>query len=319
MPLRLGLIGAGRWGRAYIRTLQGLPGLQLARLCSANPESRSLVDPSCQITSDWREVARAPDLDGVIVATPPALHARMTEAAVRAGHPVMVEKPLTLDHGEARRLQAVVERAGVPVLVDHIHLFHPAYQALKREAARLGPVRAIRSEGGNWGPFREDTTSLWDYGPHDLALCLDLLGRSPLRIAARQEEARLTPEGWGENYSLDLEFSGNVRAAVRVGKGFPEKRRAFAAFFKGSALVFDDLAPHKLVRHEGAFAGDPPPFPEGPGAPLPVEEGLPLTRAVEAFARGVRGESLENFGVGLGVEVVRLLVACEEMLPRRPS
>jgi hypothetical protein len=39
---------------------------------------------------------------------------------------------------------------------------------------------------------------------------------------------------------------------------------------------------------------------------------------VEAFARGIRGESLEGFGVELGVEIVRLLAACEAALPRRP-
>ncbi|OGL64168.1 MAG: hypothetical protein A3J27_13315 [Candidatus Tectomicrobia bacterium RIFCSPLOWO2_12_FULL_69_37] len=315
-PLRLGLIGAGRWGRAYLRTLRDLPDLALARLCSSNPGSRSLVDPACRITADWREVAEARDLDGVIVCTPPALHAGMTGAAVRAGLPVMVEKPLTLDLEEARRLQETVERAGVPVLVDHIHLFHPAYRALKREAARLGPVRAIRSEGGSWGPFRKDTTSLWDYAPHDLALCLDLMGGSPLRLAARVEESRQTPEGRGENYALELEFPGGVRAGVRVGKIFPEKRRRFVSWFGECALVFDDLAPQRLVRHplpEG-WAGDPP-LPEGPGEPVPHDYEPPLNAALRAFARGVRGESLEGFGVGLGVEIVRLLKEAEGQLP----
>lgn len=314
-PLRLGLIGAGHWGRAYIRTIQSLPDLALARLCSSNPESRTLAGPACRLTADWREVAAAPDLDGVIVATPPALHAAMTKAAVQAGIPVMVEKPLTLDFGEARRLQAAVERAGVPVLVDHIHLFHPAYQALKREARRLGPVRHIRSEGGNYGPFREDTTSLWDYGPHDLALCMDLMGGAPLRLAARLEEARQTPEGRGENCALELEFPGGVRAEIRVGKIFPERIRRLAAWFEGCALVFNDLAARRLVRHPapGDWEGGPPAL-EGPGEPVPHDYEPPLTAALRAFARGIRGESLENFGVGLGVEVVRLLAEAERQL-----
>ncbi|MBI3127332.1 MAG: Gfo/Idh/MocA family oxidoreductase [Candidatus Tectomicrobia bacterium] len=315
-PLRLGLIGAGRWGRAYLRTIQSLPDLALARLCSANPESRALVDSSCQITRDWREVAEASDLDGVIVCTPPALHAMMTGAAVRAGLPAMVEKPLTLDLEEALRLQETVERAGVPVLVDHIHLFHPAYQALKREAARLGPVRRIRAEGGSLGPFREDTTSLWDYGPHDLAMCLDLLGASPRRLAARLEETRETPEGRGENFALELDFPGGARAGIRVGKIFPEKRRRFAAWLGGCALVFDDLAPQRLVRHPlpQGWEGEPPAL-EGPGEPLPFDYEPPLAAALKAFARGIRGESLEGLGVELGVEIVRLLNEAERQLP----
>ncbi|MDP6088321.1 MAG: Gfo/Idh/MocA family oxidoreductase, partial [Nitrospinota bacterium] len=166
--LRLGLIGAGRWGRAYIRTIQSMPGAGLARLCSSNPESRGLVDSACRITPKWNDLVEAGDLDGLIVATPPALHAEMAEAALSAALPVMVEKPLTLNLAEAERLARIAGGGDVPVLVNHVHLFHPGYAALKKEAARLGPIRFIRSEGGSWGPFRKHTPPLWDYGPHDL-------------------------------------------------------------------------------------------------------------------------------------------------------
>ncbi|MEE9275734.1 MAG: Gfo/Idh/MocA family oxidoreductase, partial [bacterium] len=116
-PLRLGLIGAGRWGRAYIRTLKSMAGVELARLCSANPESPKLAGPGCRVTGDWRELAGAEDLDGLILATPPGLHAEMAGAAAAAGLPVMIEKPLTLDLDEALRLQETFERTGTAVLV----------------------------------------------------------------------------------------------------------------------------------------------------------------------------------------------------------
>jgi hypothetical protein len=61
--------------------------------------------------------------------------------------------------------------------------------------------------------------------------------------------------------------------------------------------VFDDLATDKLV---------------GPDLhPVAVPEGLPLTRVVEAFLSGIRGEGRESFGVGLAVEIVRILHAAE--------
>ena len=100
------------------------------------------------------------DLDGIIVATPPALHAEMTLAAVDRGLPVLVEKPLTLDVGEAK---AVLDRAlskGAIVLVDHIHLYSAAWETLKREGVRLGPIRTIAAKAGRWGVFRPDTPVL---------------------------------------------------------------------------------------------------------------------------------------------------------------
>ena len=61
--IRLGLIGAGRWGRNIARSLEGLDGIQLTRLASRRPESRALAGPDCIVSTDWREVTGASDLD----------------------------------------------------------------------------------------------------------------------------------------------------------------------------------------------------------------------------------------------------------------
>jgi hypothetical protein len=70
------------------------------------------------------------------------------------------------------------------------------------------------------------------------------------------------------------------------------------------------------VRHPlpSGWSGGPPAL-EGPGEPVPFRYEPPLTAALKAFARGIRGESLENFGVDLGVEIVRLLNEAERQLP----
>ena len=308
-PVRLGLIGAGRWGQIYIKTLKSLLGVELTRLCSSNPESAALVGPACEITRDWRALIKADDLDGVIVATPPALHAEMVEAAVVAGVPVMVEKPLTMNLGEALRLQRIIEQSGVTVLVDHIHLFHPGYVALKEKAKNLGSIRFIRSVGGSWGPFRPDVPVLWDYGPHDVALCLDLLGKMPTSVDAARQLARQTNEGYGEILSLQLDFPGSVSAAITIGNIMQGKKRIFVVYFDDYVLVLDDLAEHKLVMHrikdrsvadltDQTFAG---------GTPMQVSADLPLTCVVTAFVTGISGGSRGALGVALGVKVVRVL------------
>ncbi|MEE9276526.1 MAG: hypothetical protein V3V62_14570, partial [bacterium] len=203
-----------------------------------------------------------------------------------------------------------------------IHLFHPAFRRLKEEAARLGRLTHIRAEGGSWGPFRADTSPLWDYGPHDVSMCLDLIGEAPSSVAAEREEARQTGEGYGEVVSLRLEFPGGGRAAVRVGNLMPEKRRRLTAYCERGALDFNDLAADKLILHEGAPpppSGEDPAPPPGAGRPAPVSDALPLTCAVEAFAAAIRGESREGLGLALAVEVVRVLTACDAALPAPPA
>jgi|TARA_Y100000294_G_scaffold176811_1_gene200312 predicted dehydrogenase len=304
--LRLGLIGAGPWGRNYIRTIDGLDGVTLFRLASRNPESAGFVGPRCEISNDWRALIKAGDLDGVIVAAPPALHAEMTLAAVDRGLPVLVEKPLTLDIAEA---EAVLDRArskGAIVLVDHIHLYSAAWEALKRESRRLGPLHAVSTVAGNWGPFRKDTPMLWDWGSHDVAMCIDLAGRPPDRSTAHLIETRKTPEGEGRALALELGF-GDVAARIAVSNMHKDKQRLFAAAFEGGELIYDDT-------RDGDGKLRLKTTPDDPGGTFKLGPGLPLERVVLAFAAAIALGLPNMDDVELGLDVVRMLARLEETL-----
>ncbi len=180
-PARLALIGAGRWGRNYIRTIDEMPDAEIAVLCSSNPDIGRFAPEGATTTTNWRRALTITDVDGVIIATPPAAHAETACAAIEMGLPVMVEKPLTLDLAQAERIKRRAEALKVPVLVDHTLLFHPAYKTLKSLGRKIGPIRRIRACGGNWGLFRDDTPPLWDYGAHDVAMSIDLIGEPASR------------------------------------------------------------------------------------------------------------------------------------------
>jgi predicted dehydrogenase len=258
--IRLGLIGAGPWGQNYIKTIEGLPEVELTGVARRTGQN-------------WREMLTSSKIDGVIVATPPSTHAEMVEGAIRAGIPCMVEKPLTTDLEEALRLQNMVGDA--LVLVDHTQLFNPGYLALKHDALRFGQVRSIVSEAGNWGPFRPDYNALWDYAPHDLSMCLDLLGTLPTKVKLQDE------------YVLTLEFPSDVRATIKVSNRLREKVRRLSIECASGKLVFDDLAQKKST------------------------EDMPLRRAVQAFVDGIRGGPRDMFGLKLGVEIVRILASVQ--------
>ncbi len=177
--MRLGLAGAGPWGRRYIATIRDLPGQTLAHVASANPASATLVSSGCVVSTDWRALAVDHSLDGLIVATPPATHLEIALLAIAHGIPVLVEKPMTLSLADANLLAERARRACVLVMVGHTHLYSAAFRGLKSRGATLGALRETRSVGGNRGPYRSDTPVLWDWGPHDVAMCLELFGVAP--------------------------------------------------------------------------------------------------------------------------------------------
>lgn len=288
-PVRLGLVGAGRWGRIYLKTLAALPGVAVAGLASGNPDAATWVPPGCRVFSHWREMIAAGELDGVIIATPPSSHAEIVYAAMAAGLPALVEKPLTMDAAEADSLLAEAGRCQPLVRVDHIHLYSPAFRQLLRLTAHSGPILAVRAQAGNFGPYRAKTPVLWDWGSHDVAMMLALAG-SPQASSATRLERREVDGSIGEMLRLDLSYAG-FAATIVIGT-LMEKCRRFEVECRDALLVYDDLAEHKLTRD---------------GQPVAVDPTPPLSVAVSEFAQAIRQGTRDWSDMELGARTVRLL------------
>lgn len=286
--LSLGLVGLGPWGRNYVRTIEGLPRARL----------------TATATRDWRDLIGGEPLDGIIVSTPPATHGDIAIAAIEAGIPVMIEKPLALSLAVSREILECAKRHRGRVLVDHIHLFHPAWRELKRRAATLGPVRSLRGNYGDHGPFRNDTPALWDWGPHPVALCLDLMGARPTEVAARRLRSAQTAEGLGEQFMLSLSFDGGAAASVEIGNLANAKQRSFEAGFESCALVMDAVGDKPLVMRPKS----------GDETVIEVSPDLPLTMAVNEFLDMIEADGPDLTGLELAVDVVETLERCERAL-----
>ena len=313
MSLRLGLIGAGRWGKRYIQTLNSLSEARLTCLCTRHPENAALSRHPVEVVADWRALCQPGKVDGVILATPPATHGEILRACLGARLPAMVEKPLCLSLSEALQLQALTRASGLPVLVDHTQLFQPAYEEIHARFRRPGSVRFIRSEGEALGPFRTDVAVLWDWAPHDVALCLDLMDGPPHSVACLGGLA--SPAGPGV-LSLRLLFADGVEAWINLGPHSTQKRRRLSVFGPDHVLVFDDLASEKLMQRrldwDARYAGSEQRV-EAEQA-VPVANDLPLTRAVRDFVLGLQGKLSRHFGLDLAVNVIRVLTAAEAAL-----
>lgn len=298
--VRLALVGAGPWGLNIARTAAAMEGVRLSVVASRNPETAGRLPPGTRVVRDWRDAIDA-DVDGVIVATPPASHAEIALAAVEKRRAVLIEKPLTMSVAEAEAVLEAAERADVLAGVDHVHLFHPAFRELKRRAETMGAVRAIDAIAGGHGPFRADTPVLWDWGPHDVAMCLDLMGGRPARAAADIRERRRTPDGAGEIVDITLEFEQGIVANIAVGNIRDDKVRRFRVDFDGGSLIYRDHADMALAFVDRS----------GKENSIDVSPEQPLTCALADFAGKIAAGSRDRTGLALGVDVVRVLADCD--------
>ena len=291
--LRLGLVGRGPWGQAYMRTAPRIEGIELCAVAGR----------------DWHGLL-GQSLDGAIIATPASTHLEIAARFVAAGVPVLVEKPLCLDLASALRFREEVARQRGLALVDHIHVFSPAYRRLKALSPALGAITRIESCGGRHGPFRPDSSPLWDWGPHDVSMVLDLLGESPRRVSARRTFDERVEEGIAQVVELELEFARGLLARITVGNKLPHTRR-FAVSHGQGTLVYDDLAAPKLLlldadavaerRWREALAAD-------------GLDRLPLDCVLERFRDLIRERKPQPGQLDLAVNVVRVLESAERSL-----
>ena len=296
--LRLGLIGAGRWGRAYISTVTAMESVALAGVASSNPETLSLAPPGCIVTEDWRELIAMPQIEAVIIAAPPSLHYEMAMSAIGAGKPALVEKPVTLNLRDAEHLADLATRAGVQLMVEHTHLFAPAFRELVRRVPEIGPLRLLRGRANNEGPFRKDVPVLWDWGAHDVSMCIAIAGH-PNGEAARIVERRVGVPN-AETVGISLNWEEGPNGDIVVGNISTPKRRRFEAIGAQGTLVYDDLAEAKLVLTK----------PDGSSTPIAVGSEAPLSAAVAAFAAAAKAPP-DPADLALAIDVVRILAACE--------
>lgn len=147
-PVKIAVLGAGLIGRRHIEHIRAEPEAALAAIVDPSPEARELAQGwGVPWHADMAGLLAASRPDGILVATPNALHVENGLAAIAAGIPVLVEKPLADSLEGARRLVEAAEKAGVPLLVGHHRRHNPMIRKAKEIIAsgRLGRLVAVHS------------------------------------------------------------------------------------------------------------------------------------------------------------------------------
>ncbi|MFW3172556.1 Gfo/Idh/MocA family protein [Geodermatophilus sp. CPCC 206100] len=120
MGVRVGLVGAGGVGARHARTLAGFADVEVVGVTDAVPAAAEALAAELGVDA-VADVPRLLDrsLDGVWLCVPPFAHGELELAAVRAGVPFLVEKPLATGVGVAEEIALAVAGAGLPTATGY--------------------------------------------------------------------------------------------------------------------------------------------------------------------------------------------------------
>ena len=155
--LRLGFLGTGWIGRNRMETMLATGKCIAAAVCDPNPQmaadAKALAPLALEV--DSLEAMLALDLDGVVIATPSALHAEQCILALEAGSAVFCQKPLGRTAAEVRAVLDAARAADRLLGVDLSYRHTAAMQAI-RDRVRSGDLGQ---------PFAADLVFHNAYGP----------------------------------------------------------------------------------------------------------------------------------------------------------
>lgn len=240
----LAFAGVGWIAAVHGYAIDHVPGLTVTAVASRDPSraAKSAEHLGARACTYGELPAGA---DGVVVCTPPALHAEHTLRAVRAGAGALVEKPLCTTLADADALVAAADAGGRIAYAENL-VHAPIMRLALEHAAQLGTidvleVRAIQTRP-TWGDFLTEEWGggvLFDLGVHPLAVAL------LLAAPARPVEVRATLEG-ASDHPVD------EHAEVHVAFDSGLIARIVASWRGGDAPTWDAQAssPEGVVRLE---------------------------------------------------------------------
>lgn len=322
--LRVGVIGAGAWGKNHVRTVATLAEAELAGVCDADAKTRENLTrqyPAAHITGDVADLLGR--VDAVVIASPAATHARVARQCIEAGKPCLVEKPFALSTGDAEAVAQAAAKHDVPVLTGHLLVFHPAVERLRTlvQSGELGRIYYLYGLRVNLGQVRADENALWSFGPHDVSVALYLLGETPVRVAAHGK-SYLQPKVEDVVF-LTMEFGSGVLAHVQLSWLDPHKERKLTVVGATKMVVFDDMEAREKLRIYDKGVQRPPEY-GSYGEALSIREGdifipkipnvEPLAAELGHFVKVARRTEAPRASAADGVAVVKVLDAATRSL-----
>lgn len=230
MPVRIGVVGAGKFGQMHLDAYTQLGYIGVAELAAVAETNRSRASElrkmlSCPVYASHQEMIDKAHLDGISVATPDHLHRQVAIDAVEGGLHVLVEKPLDTTVEGCQQIVDAAKKNGVLLQVDFHKRYDPDHMAIERrvQAGELGDILygAVHMEDRievptEWFPhWAPNSSPAWFLGVHFYDLVRWIVKSEVIRVYATGRKQTLL-----NDYDVDTYDCINAKVEFENGATF---------------------------------------------------------------------------------------------------
>ena len=293
MTTRIGVVGTGYLGRLHARVLTEIPEAQVVGFVESSDSVADEVASSLGLKrfDSVAELAKA--VECAVVATPTTTHFDVACELIDVGCDVLVEKPITAEVEQGRRLVEIAKKKKRILQIGHVERYNPAINAV---APLLHDIRYLEAERlGVFVGRSLDIDVLLDLMIHDLNLVLSLLHSNVTEVRAVGVPV-LTEKVDITNVRLELE---NGAVANLTASRVSQERVRKVRFFSSEAYISVDTKEQEVKGFRlGNRAIEP--------IVVNVEKREPLRAELESFLQCVRDRTRPLVSGEDGVAAVAL-------------
>ncbi len=155
--IRVGFIGTGGMGSYQATSFARVRGCRVEAGADPSEESRSQFQktfPGARMFAAYPELLRDDDIDAVVIAVPTGLHAEVARAAMKAGKPTLLEKPMARTVGQCRTVIVASKQHKTLLMIGHCRRYDVVWGSMARVIAqgRLGRPVLWRSISAGLAP-----------------------------------------------------------------------------------------------------------------------------------------------------------------------
>jgi UDP-N-acetylglucosamine 3-dehydrogenase len=306
--MNVAVIGAGYWGKKivseYAQLTKNNSGVSLHSVCDLSKENLTLCELSFQVpivTTHHKEIMACPEIDAVHICTPNASHYEICKEALEAGKHVLVEKPMSLNSGEALKLVDLAHAKNRVLSVGHIFRFNKALEKVRSlvEEHFFGDLFWLKLQWTTLMPPMEGRDIITDLAPHPFDILNFLLGTWPLKITCKAKAYRR--EKLEEMAYIIAEFQNDIVANIELSWLTPGKTREVSVMGSKRFVKVDCLTQEVTA------------FENGNSYNIPVERNNTIEAELKHFLmciqnnRASKNEYSNQNGGLLGARIVKLL------------
>jgi len=309
IKIKIGVIGAGRWGKKHIKEYLKIKDVELAWVSDLSKENLNLCQEQYKIknvTNNYTEVLNS-DVEALSICTSNETHFEVCKDALVAGKHVLVEKPLTLDSKKAYELVNIAKKYDKTLAVGHIFRYNNAINEVKKlvENNFFGDLYYLRLQWTiQWMPQIYPDKQLdivVDMMPHLYDIMNYLTGLWPKKITCFGKA--FIKKDLEDTAFIICDFPNNIITHSEISWTLPEKIRQVDVIGQ-KACVKIEAIPQEVTIFENS----------NEGTSLNIKANNTLGDELRCFIDAVKnGLNVTNDGE-IGAKIVELIEATRKSL-----